>query len=82
MSAMEVKLSDESLNRLGDIIVEKILYAKARPEPWVGIDELSKHVGLAKSTIYHMVESSNMPHKSGRPLKFQLSVISDWLSKR
>lgn len=79
---MEVTLSENSLRRLGDIIAEKILFAKNQPESWIGIDELSSLIKIPKGTIYNWCSRSTIPHKSGKPLRFKLSEVECWLGKR
>lgn len=79
----EVRLSEETLLRLGDIIAEKILYAKSKPEPWISIQEISKITGRSKRSIYRDVEEHKLPHiRGGRCLKFKLSEVESWLLRR
>jgi len=82
MEQMEVKLSEESLLRLGNIIAEKILFAKKQPEPWIGIEELSKIIHRSVGSIYHDVERKNLPHTRGKRLQFKLSEVETWLRSR
>ena len=49
-------------------------------EPWVSVDEVAKHLGIAKDTVYHWIESRGLPvHRIGRLWKFKLSQIDDWV---
>lgn len=76
----EVTLSEESLKKLGDVIADRIMAAKAKPEPWIGIDELCAIINMKKRTIYNWCCRSDIPRKSGNPLRFKLSAVERWLS--
>jgi len=46
------------------------------------VQELSKKLGLSKSTIYNYVHRSIIPHvKLGKAVRFTPSVIEKWLKK-
>lgn len=79
---MEVELSLSSMQRLADLIGEKILTAKNLPEPWLNINQLSTALGLSKKTIYKYTYQTDIPCKRGRPLMFKLSEVEQWLKKR
>lgn len=49
-------------------------------EAWASVDEVAKHLGIAKDTVYRWIESKGMPaHKVGRLWKFKLSQVDDWI---
>lgn len=50
-------------------------------EPWVGIDEVTKHMSVRRETIYRWIEKNDFPaHKAaGRLLRFKISEIDDWV---
>lgn len=49
-------------------------------EPWVSVDQVAKHLGVAKDSIYRWIETRNLPaHKIGRLWKFKLSEVDDWV---
>ena len=49
-------------------------------EPWVSVDEVAKHQGIAKDTVYRWIESRGLPtHRIGRLWKFKLSDIDEWV---
>jgi len=80
---MEVTLSEDTIKRLGDVIAEKILYAKNKPEPWIDIREVSEKTGRSPETIYKDVEHRGLPCiRGGRRLKFKLSEVETWLRSR
>ncbi len=52
----------------------------ADQEPWVSVDEVSKHRGVAKDTVYRWIDARKLPaHKIGRLWKFKLSDIDEWV---
>ena len=49
-------------------------------EPWVSVDEVSRHLGVAKDTVYRWIESRGLPaHRLGRLWKFKLSEVDAWV---
>ena len=49
-------------------------------EPWVSVEELVRHLGVAKDTIYRWIEAKGLPaHKVGRLWKFKLSQVDAWV---
>lgn len=51
-------------------------------EPWVSVDEVSSHLGVAKDTIYRWIESRELPaHRVGRLWKFKLSEVDAWVEQ-
>lgn len=49
-------------------------------EPWVSVDEVSQHLGIARDTVYRWRENKGLPaHRIGRLWKFKLSEIDDWV---
>lgn len=49
-------------------------------EAWASVDDVAKHLGIAKDTVYRWIESKGMPaHKVGRLWKFKLSQIDAWI---
>ena len=50
------------------------------PEPWVSVDEVANHLGVAKDSVYRWIETKVLPaHRVGRLWKFMLSEIDDWV---
>jgi excisionase family DNA binding protein len=50
------------------------------PEQWLSVEEIAKHLGVSKETIYRWVEKKNIPaHKLGRQWKFQVSEVDEWV---
>lgn len=49
-------------------------------EPWVSVDDVARHIGVAKDTIYRWIETRALPaHRVGRLWKFKLSEVDDWV---
>lgn len=49
-------------------------------EPWVSVDEVAKHLGVAKDTVYRWIESKGLPaHRIGRLWKFKLADVGEWV---
>ena len=49
-------------------------------EPWVSVDEVSKHLGVAKDSVYRWIDHKALPaHKIGRLWKFKLSEVDEWV---
>ena len=49
-------------------------------EPWVSVDDVAKHLSVAKDSIYRWIEQKGLPsHKVGRLWKFKLSEVDDWV---
>lgn len=49
-------------------------------EPWVSVDDVAKHLGVAKDSVYRWIERRALPaHKIGRLWKFKLAEVDDWV---
>ena len=49
-------------------------------EPWVSVDEVAKHLGIAKDSVYRWIDNRGLPaHKIGRLWKFSLSEVDEWV---
>lgn len=49
-------------------------------EPWVSVDEVAKHLGVAKDSVYRWIETRRLPaRKIGRLWKFRLTEIDAWV---
>jgi excisionase family DNA binding protein len=52
-------------------------------EPWASVDDVAKHLGVAKDSVYRWIETRSLPaHKIGRLWKFKLSAVDDWVRAR
>jgi excisionase family DNA binding protein len=53
---------------------------RALSEPWVSVDDVAAHVGVAKDTVYRWIEMRTLPaHRVGRLWKFKLSEVDQWV---
>lgn len=51
------------------------------PERWFSVEEIAKHLGVSKETIYRWVEKKKIPaHKLGRQWKFKVSEVDSWVT--
>lgn len=49
-------------------------------EPWRSADEIARHLGVKRDTVYKWLERKKLPaHKVGRLWKFKLSEIDQWV---
>lgn len=52
-------------------------------EPWASVDDVAKHLGVAKDSIYRWIDHRGLPaHKLGRLWKFKLSEVDAWVRAR
>ena len=53
---------------------------KMKNEPWLSVDQISRHLGVSKDTVYDWLKTRNMPgHRVGKLWKFQVSEVTDWI---
>lgn len=49
-------------------------------EAWVTAEDVARHLGVVKDTVYRWRECKNLPaHKIGRLWKFQISEVDEWV---
>lgn len=49
-------------------------------EPWVSVEDVAKHLGVVKDSIYRWIEHRGLPaHKIGRLWKFKLTEVDAWV---
>jgi len=49
-------------------------------ERWTSVDDVARHLGVAKDSIYRWIERRNLPaHRIGRLWKFKLSEVDAWV---
>ena len=50
------------------------------PKPWVSVEDVARHLGVSKDTIYRWIEAERLPaHKVGRFWKFKFQEVDDWV---
>lgn len=49
-------------------------------DPWVAFEQVAHHLGMARDNVYRWREHRGLPaHRVGRPWKFKLSEVVDWV---
>jgi len=49
-------------------------------EPWVSVEDVAKHLGVAKDSVYRWIEKTGLPaHRVGRLWKFKISQVDEWI---
>lgn len=49
-------------------------------EPWVSVEAVANHLGVAKDSIYRWIDHKGLPaHKIGRLWKFKLTEVDEWV---
>lgn len=47
---------------------------------WLSVDEIGKHLGIKRDTVYRWITEKNMPaHRMGRLWKFQKNEVNEWV---
>ena len=50
-------------------------------EPWYSVEEISRHLGVSKETIYRWLERKIIPaHRMGKLWKFKPSEVDQWIT--
>lgn len=51
-------------------------------KPWVSVDDVARHLGVAKDTIYRWIETRGLPaHRVGRLWKLKIDEIDEWVRR-
>ncbi len=51
-------------------------------EPWFSVEEIARHLGVSKETIYRWLERKTIPaHRMGKLWKFKPSEVDEWIIK-
>lgn len=54
--------------------------AEPTTEPWASVEDVAKHLGVAKDAIYRWIVNRRLPaHQIGRLWKFKLSEVDPWV---
>jgi excisionase family DNA binding protein len=49
-------------------------------EPWTSVDDVARHLGVAKDSVYRWIDRRGLPaHRIGRLWKFKISEVDDWV---
>jgi excisionase family DNA binding protein len=48
-------------------------------EPWTSVDEIARHLGVAKDSIYRWIDRRGLPaHRIGL-WKFKITEVDEWV---
>ena len=51
-------------------------------EPWVSVEDVAKHLGVVKDSIYRWIDQRGLPaQRVGRLWKFKLSEVDEWVRR-
>ena len=54
--------------------------AQMSSEPWVSVDEVAAHLGVAKDSVYRWIEGKGLPAcRMGRLWKFKITEVDEWV---
>jgi excisionase family DNA binding protein len=60
--------------------LDSIAFGKQMTEPWTSVDDVARHLGVAKDSIYRWIDRRGLPaHRIGRLWKFKISEVDDWV---
>lgn len=52
----------------------------ASEDRWLSVEEICKHLGVSRDTVYKWIERNNMPaHRMGRLWKFKKDEVDAWV---
>ena len=47
---------------------------------WLSVDDIARHLGVSKDTVYTWVNEKGLPaHKVGKLWKFQVKEVDKWV---
>ena len=56
------------------------MVSRTMPEPWVAVEAVAEHLGVARDSVYRWIETKHLPaHRVGRLWKFKLSEVDEWV---
>jgi excisionase family DNA binding protein len=65
---------------LAKLIIGEKEYTALMTEPWTSVDDIARHLGVAKDSIYRWIERRSLPaHRIGRLWKFKISEVDAWV---
>lgn len=51
-----------------------------KEDRWLSADEICRHLGVSKDTVYKWIDKHDMPaHRMGRLWKFKVSQVDAWI---
>jgi excisionase family DNA binding protein len=79
---MRFDLTDATIERLAKAISDAITGAALKDDELVKIDELCSRLGVPKNTVYYWVKDKRFPVRRGRPLRFSVVAVKEWMRKK
>lgn len=53
-----------------------------KPEVWVSLEEIAKHLAVSQDTIHRWIRNRGLPaHKVGRIWRFKVSQVDAWVQE-
>lgn len=60
--------------------LSKTEYGNEMTEPWTSVEDIARHLGVAKDSIYRWIDRRSLPaHRIGRLWKFKISEVDEWV---
>lgn len=51
-------------------------------EPWLSVDEIARHLGISKETVYRWLDRGKVPaHRVGKLWKFKATEVDEWIRR-
>jgi hypothetical protein len=80
---VKVELSEQSIESLASAISAALIEVKREDDELVDLDVLCTRLCISKNTVYWLVRTKrNLPVRRGRPLKFSLAAVKEWMRKK
>ena len=49
---------------------------------WLPVDEIAEHIGVAKQSVYHWIDSKGLPaHRAGKLWQFDRKEVHAWIKR-
>ena len=49
-------------------------------ERWLSVEEIAKHIGVTKDSVYRWIEKRGLPaHRVGKLWKFRREEVDEWV---
>jgi excisionase family DNA binding protein len=49
-------------------------------EPWVSVEDVASHLGVARDSVYRWIKHKGLPaHRVGRLWKLKYSEVDEWI---
>jgi len=79
---MKFDLTDGTIERLAKAIADAITSTAVKEDELVEIDALCSRLGVPKQTVYYWCRNRKFPVRRGRPLRFSVVAVKEWMRKK